>query len=135
GEVVNDFEIDIRLEQRRPHFAHRFADVLFGDAAAPGKGAEDAVEFVGKGVEHKAGNGTPLAGHRLLCACAAGLSPSSGTPGEGWGGGHVFLTSARDPVHYYDSCPESAITAEDSLASHERCEKHRQTQRRNCGGC
>ena len=52
GEIVDDFEIDVRFEQRGAHLAHGLADVLFADAAAAGEAAEYAGEFIGKCVEH-----------------------------------------------------------------------------------
>jgi hypothetical protein len=40
GEVVDDLEVDVGLEQRCTDLAHGLADVLFGDLAATGEAAE-----------------------------------------------------------------------------------------------
>ena len=46
-EVLDDAEVDVRLEQRQPDGAHRFVDVGFGDAAAAGQLAEGIAQSVG----------------------------------------------------------------------------------------
>ena len=51
-EVLDDAEVDVRLEQGEAHLAHRGIDVGLGDAAAAGQAAEDATQSFGKIVKH-----------------------------------------------------------------------------------
>ena len=58
-EVLDDLEVDVRLEQRQADLAHRGIDVGLRDPAAAGQGAERLSKPVAEGVEHGPG-GTPM---------------------------------------------------------------------------
>ena len=51
-EVLDDLEVDVRLEQREPDLAHRGVDVGLADAAAAGQVAEGLAQALAQGVEH-----------------------------------------------------------------------------------
>ena len=51
-EVLDDLEVDVRLEQRETDLAHRSIEVRFGHAAATGQPGEGLAEAVAEGVEH-----------------------------------------------------------------------------------
>ena len=52
GELLDDLEVHVRLEQREPYLAHRLVDVVLGQLAARADVAEGGLEPVGKSVEH-----------------------------------------------------------------------------------
>jgi hypothetical protein len=52
GELLDDLEVHVRLEQREAHLAHRLVHVVLGQLAARADVAEGALEAVGEGVEH-----------------------------------------------------------------------------------
>ncbi len=52
-EVLDYAEVDVGLEQRKPHLAHRARDRLLVEDAAPAQVAERALELVRQGVEHR----------------------------------------------------------------------------------
>ncbi len=52
-ELPDDLEVDVRLEQREAHLAHRARDRLLVEGAAAAEVAEGALELVGEGVEHE----------------------------------------------------------------------------------
>ena len=51
-EVLDDAEVDVRLEQRQAHLAQGGIDVRLGNAAAATQAAEDAAQSFGKIVKH-----------------------------------------------------------------------------------
>ena len=53
-ELLDDVEVDVRLEQREPDLAHRARDRLLVERAAALEVAERALELVCEGVEHRA---------------------------------------------------------------------------------
>jgi hypothetical protein len=68
-ELLDDAEVDVRLEQREPHLAHGTGDRLFVEDTAPAEVAEGALELVAERVEHRgpqgsrAGNGAVRESH------------------------------------------------------------------------
>src|SRR6478752_4921222 len=54
-EVLDDLEVDVRLEQRQAHFAHGGVDVGLADPTAAREGAEGLAKPVAEGVEHGPG--------------------------------------------------------------------------------
>jgi hypothetical protein len=52
GELLDDLEVHVRLEQRQPHLAHRLVDVVLGQLAARADVAESGLKPIGKRVEH-----------------------------------------------------------------------------------
>ena len=53
-ELLDDAEVDVGLEQREAHLAHRAGDRLLVEDAAPAEVAEGALELVAERVEHRA---------------------------------------------------------------------------------
>ncbi len=51
-EGLDDVEVDVGLEEREPHLAHRARKRLLVDDPAPAEVAEGALELVGQCVEH-----------------------------------------------------------------------------------
>ena len=51
-EVLDDLEVDVGLEQREAHLAHRGIDVGLADPAAAGQAAERRPQALAEGVEH-----------------------------------------------------------------------------------
>ena len=51
-EVLDDLEVDVRLEQREPDLAHGGVDVGLADPAAAGQVAERLAQPLAEGVEH-----------------------------------------------------------------------------------
>ncbi len=68
GEIADDFEIDVGVDQGAADFLHRFADVLFADFSAAGQRAEHAAEFVGKCIEHVGNNRRESPASQVLTA-------------------------------------------------------------------
>ena len=60
-EVLDDLEVDVRLEQGQPDLTHGGIDVGFADPAAAGQVAERLAQPVAEAVEHGSG-GTPSCG-------------------------------------------------------------------------
>ena len=60
-EAADHRQRDIGLEQRDPHFAHRLADIVLAQRAAPTQRREDGAEPVGQTVEHCPGHSIPTA--------------------------------------------------------------------------
>ena len=56
-EVLDDLEVDVRLEERETDLAHGGIDVGFADPAAAGQRAEGLAQPVAEGVEHGPGTG------------------------------------------------------------------------------
>src|SRR5262249_51314556 len=56
-EVLDDAEVDVRLEQGEAHLAHRARDRLLVEDAAPAKVAESALKPVTELVEHRGSQG------------------------------------------------------------------------------
>ena len=54
-EVLDDLEVDVRLEQRQADLAHGGIDVGLADPAAAGQAAERLAQPVAEGVEHGSG--------------------------------------------------------------------------------
>jgi len=54
-EVLDDLEVDVRLEQCQPDLAHGGIDVGFADPAAAGQASERLAQPVAEGVEHGPG--------------------------------------------------------------------------------
>ena len=54
-EVLDDLEVDVRLEQRQPDLAHRGIDVGLADPAPTGQVAERLAQSLAQGVEHGPG--------------------------------------------------------------------------------
>ena len=52
GELLNNFEVDVRFEKRDAYFLERLLNVLFGEAALPAQVLENALQFFGKCFEH-----------------------------------------------------------------------------------
>ena len=52
-ELLDDLEVDVRLEQREADLAQSLLEVLLGEHAAPAEAAEDPLELVGERVEHE----------------------------------------------------------------------------------
>jgi hypothetical protein len=52
GELLDDVEVDVGLEQREPHLSHRLRDVLLGELTAPLDVGQGGLEPVGEGLEH-----------------------------------------------------------------------------------
>src|SRR5204863_2535889 len=52
-EVLDDLEVDVRLEQREADLAHRLAELLVGEASVAAKVAERRLQLVGKRVKHE----------------------------------------------------------------------------------
>jgi hypothetical protein len=52
GELLDDLEVDVGLEQRETDLAHRGLDVVVGQRAALADARERALELLGEGVEH-----------------------------------------------------------------------------------
>ena len=75
-EVLDDPEVDVRLEQRKADLAHRGVDVRLGDAAVAGQAAEDATQSFGKivkqGIFLRRGLGPGCALNRRLPASRRG---------------------------------------------------------------
>jgi hypothetical protein len=65
-EVLDDLEVDVRLEEREADLAHRGIDVRLGDAAAPREGRQRTAEAVAQGVEHGTGVDSWLGGRRRM---------------------------------------------------------------------
>ena len=59
GEVADDVELDVGLEQRQAHVADRVLDVALGDLAVTAKTLDGLFELVAEGVEHTGGKGDP----------------------------------------------------------------------------
>jgi hypothetical protein len=57
-EVLDDLEVDVRLEEGQPHLAHRRVDVGLGHPAPAGEVGEGRAEAIAQGVEHD-GSATP----------------------------------------------------------------------------
>ena len=51
--VLDDFVAHVCLEQRHAHLAHRELDVLLGQAALAAQAREDALQAIGKVIEHQ----------------------------------------------------------------------------------
>ena len=51
-EVLDDLEVDVRLEQREADLAHGGIDVGLGDPAAAGQAVERLAQSLTEGVEH-----------------------------------------------------------------------------------
>jgi hypothetical protein len=51
-EVLDDLEVDVRLEQSEPDLAHGLREVLFGQRPVPSEVAEGRLQLVGKRVKH-----------------------------------------------------------------------------------
>ena len=73
GELLDDLEVDVRLEQSQAHLAHRLGDVVLGQLAARADIVEGCLEPVGKCVEHEL----------LRLAPQRKLSLRGGEPSEG----------------------------------------------------
>ena len=54
-EVLDDLEVDVGLEERRPDLLERLVDVELGEVALAAKLLEDALEPIGEGFEHRPG--------------------------------------------------------------------------------
>ena len=96
-EVLDDLEVDVRLEQRQADLAHRRVDVRLGHAATTGQPGEGLAEAVAEAVEH-AGAGTLVtdgedqaarrtpggwcAGSGDTEACGVYAMPRAGAPGR-----------------------------------------------------
>ena len=52
GELLDDLEVDVGLEQREADLAHRLVDVVLGQLAARADVGEGGLKPVGEGVEH-----------------------------------------------------------------------------------
>ncbi len=52
GELLDDLEVDVRLEQGQADLAHRRVDVLLAQRAVLAQVAERGLELLGEGVEH-----------------------------------------------------------------------------------
>ena len=89
-ELLDDLEVDVRLEQRGAHLAHRFADVFLGNFPAAGQGAEDGAELVGERVEHGPDSLVVAAASFTRAPRPRGPRPA-GVKGSPW-----FLIAARD---------------------------------------
>jgi hypothetical protein len=57
GELLDDAEVDVRLEQREADLAHRLADVVLVQLAARADVGEGRLELVGEKVEHRVATG------------------------------------------------------------------------------
>ena len=51
-ELLDDLEIDVRLQQGKPDLAHGAVDVVVGQGAALPDALERLLKFLGQGVEH-----------------------------------------------------------------------------------
>jgi hypothetical protein len=51
-EVLDDLEVDVRLEEGQPHFAHRGIDIVGADPAVARQGAECLAQPLAQSVEH-----------------------------------------------------------------------------------
>ena len=54
GELLDDLEVDVGLEQREPDLAHRAVDVGLGQLAARADAGERVLQAIGELVEHRA---------------------------------------------------------------------------------
>ena len=54
-EILDDLEVDVRLEQREPDVAHGGIDVGLADPALAGQAAERLAKTLAQGVEHGPG--------------------------------------------------------------------------------
>ena len=51
-EVLDDFVVDVGLEQGEADLAQSLVEVFLGDGAAPAQAPEYALQLIGEGVEH-----------------------------------------------------------------------------------
>ena len=65
-EVLDDLEVDVRLEQRQADLAHRGIDVGLADPAAAGQGAERLAQPLAEGVEHGSGGDSRVVVIRIV---------------------------------------------------------------------
>ena len=79
-EVLDDLEVDVRLEQRQPDLAHGGIDVGLADPAAAGQRAEGLAQPVAEGVEHGPGQDSVRGGGPGPATSRAGWYASSDAP-------------------------------------------------------
>ena len=94
-EVLDDLEVDVRLEQREPDLAHRRVDVRLGHAAAAGQTREGLAEAIAEAVEHArtatlAADGEDQAARRTPSGWCAGSGDTEAA--------RVYAMASRTPV-------------------------------------
>ena len=69
--VFDNLEVDVRFQERQPHFAQTGLHVFLGELAAPAERAEYAGKSVGKALEHEdpASAAVPSRGRQPQSVC------------------------------------------------------------------
>ena len=110
GELLDDLEVDVRLEQGEADLAHRAVDVGLGQLAARANAGERLLQAIGELVEHECvqltrrGRPTRRAarrrtrGRRTAAGPRAPRRPRSASPGAQLGGDRQRDAALRGPV-------------------------------------